>query len=133
MECRVTDDTDSIVGLYKSLVLTDTDSAVVDGGVSVEECLWRSDWGGASEEERLGRSVWGGVGGAVGGGGGLFESKVTIYILYTEWGYHRPKQEVGLGFVEAECVLPGGTTRPMGMFMFCLHSSWNITAWVYLM
>ena len=119
MECRVTDDTDSIVGLYKSLVLADTDSAEVGGGVSVEECLWRS--------------VCGGVGGAVGGGGVLFESKVTIYILYTEWGYHRPKQEVGLGFVEAECVLPGGTTRPMGMFMFCLHSSWNITAWVYLM
>ena len=23
--------------------------------------------------------------------------------------------------MEAECVLPGGTTRPMGRFVFCLH------------
>ena len=37
MDCRVTDDTDSIVGLYKSLVLADTDSAEIDGGVFVEE------------------------------------------------------------------------------------------------
>ena len=57
----------------------------------------------------------------------------TINILCTEWCYHRPRQEVDHGFVEMGCVLPGGTTRPMGMFMFCLHSSWNITAWVYLM
>ena len=89
----------------------------------MEEYLWRNVCGGATGEERVRRSVWGGAGGTVGGGGGLFESKVTIYILYTDWGYHRPRQEVGLGFVEAECVLPGGTTRPMGMFMFCLHSS----------
>ena len=31
------------------------------------------------------------------------------------------RQEVDHGFVEMGCVLPGGTTRPMGMFMFCLH------------
>ena len=45
----------------------------------------------------------------------------TINILCTEWCYHRPRQEVDHGFVEMGCVLPGGTTRPMGMFMFCLH------------
>ena len=57
MDCRVTDDTDSIVGLYKSLVLADTDSAEVGGGVSVEECLWRSVCGGASGEELVEQSA----------------------------------------------------------------------------
>ena len=45
----------------------------------------------------------------------------TINILCTEWCHHRPRKEVDHRFVEMGCVLPGGTTRPMGMFMFCLH------------
>ena len=29
--------------------------------------------------------------------------------------------------MEAGCVLPGGTTRPMGRFMLCLHLSGEIS------